>query len=115
MSAQTIYTSSSIAHTISGNSGILLVGNFTELAIDCNTTAVSGTSPTLQFFIDRLGTDGIYYNIWSSSSRNTAGTDSASIGAGLTQAASFAGTIQFRWVIGGTSPSFTFSFSLQGK
>jgi hypothetical protein len=117
MSAQTIYTQSSQLITASGNSGILSVGNFAELAVDINITSKQGTSPTIQYFIDRLGVDGVYYNIWTSSQyTSTPQVVSQSIGAGLTLASSFGGTIQFRWVIGGSStPGFIYSVSLIGK
>lgn len=117
MSAQTVYTQTSTLITASGNSGILAVGNFVELAVDVNLTGKQGTSPTIQFFIDRLGADGIYYNIWSSSSvSSTPTTVSASIGAGLASTPSFGGTIQFRWTIGGSAtPGFTYSVSIIGK
>jgi hypothetical protein len=115
MSAQTIYTASSLARTASGNSGSLNVTYFFELAFDANTTVIAGTSPTLQFAIDRLGVDGIWYNVWLSAVRSAIGSDSKSIGAGLALAEAFGNNIQIRWIIGGTSPSFTFSLSLIGK
>lgn len=117
MSAQTVYTQASQLITASSNSGALSVGNFAELAVDINITSKQGTSPTIQFFIDRLGVDGVYYNIWSSSVISTTPTPiSQSIGAGLSQASSFGGTIQFRWLIGGSStPGFTYSVSIQAK
>jgi len=115
MSAQTVYTLTSLARTVSGSSGQLSVSAFNELAFDANTTIVTGTSPTLQFVVQRLGADGIWYTFWSSTSRTATGVDSKSIGAGLTQSESFTGTIQVLWNIGGTSPSFTFSLSLIGK
>jgi hypothetical protein len=117
MSAQTIYTQASQLITTSGNSGPLSVGNFAELALDINITVKQGTSPTIQFFVDRLGVDGVNYNVWSSSSISTTPTTvSQSIGAGLTLASSFGGTIQFRWVIGGSAtPGWFYSVSLIGK
>jgi len=117
MSAQTIYTQPSQLITAGSNSGILSVGNFAELALDINLTGKQGTSPTIQFFLDRLGVDGVYYNFYASSViSSTPTTISQSIGAGLALATSFAGTIQFRWVIGGSSsPGWTYSVSLIGK
>lgn len=117
MSAQTVYTQASTLITASNNSGALTVGNFVELAIDINLTANQGTSPTIQFFVDRLGVDSIYYNVWSSSTVSSTPTKvSQSIGAGLTLASSFGGTIQFRWTIGGSAtPGFTYSVSILGK
>jgi hypothetical protein len=117
MSAATVYTQAATLITASSNSGPLSVGNYVELALDVNLTTKQGTSPTIQFFIDRLGVDGIYYNVWSSSVISTTPTTvSQSIGAGLTLASAFGGTIQFRWSIGGSStPGYTYSVSLQAK
>jgi hypothetical protein len=117
MSAQTVYTQPSTLITASNNSGALTVGNFAELALDVNLTSKQGTSPTIQFFIDRLGVDGVYYNIFTSTSVSTTpNVITQSIGAGLSNAFSFAGTIQVRWAIGGSStPGYTYSLSLIGK
>ena len=117
MSAQTVYTQTSILITASNNSGPLSVGNFAELAVDINLTSNQGTSPTVQFFVDRLGVDGIYYPLWQSAVQSTAPAQvSTSIGAGLAISQSSGGTVQFRWVIGGSSsPGYTYSVSVQGK
>jgi hypothetical protein len=118
MSAQTIWTQTSQLIVASNNSGILLVGNYAEIAVDINGTSKQGTSPTIQFFIDRLGVDGIYYPLWASSIQSTTPFTgcSTSIGAGLAISQSFGGTVQFRWVIGGSSsPGYVYSVSLIGK
>lgn len=117
MSSQTVYTQASQLITASTNSGPLTVGNYVELAVDINITSNQGTSPTIQFFVDRLGVDSIWYPMWQSATVNTS-TDviSVSIGAGLNYAESFGGTIRFRWVIGGSStPGFVYSVSIQSK
>jgi hypothetical protein len=92
------------------------VGNFAELAVDINITSKQGSSPTIQYFIDRLGVDGIWYPIWNALQTISPAQISTSIGAGLAFNQSFGGTIQFRWAIGGTStPGWTYSVSLIGK
>lgn|SRR5262245_16556537 len=117
MSAQTVFTQSSQLITTNGDSGSLTVGNFVELAVDVNITSNQGTSPTIQFFVERLGTDGIWYPIYQSSTISSASTQvSASVGAGLSTTQSFGGTVRFRRAIGGSAtPGFTYSASLQGK
>jgi hypothetical protein len=118
MSAQTIWTQASQLITASNVSGPLTVGNYAEIAVDINGTSKQGTSPTIQFFIDRLGVDGIYYPLWQSSTQSTTPFTgcSTSIGAGLAISQSFGGTVQFRWSIGGSStPGFIYSVSLIGK
>lgn len=116
--ATTIYNLASALQTANGNSGDLTVGSYVELAVDINVTAKQGTTPTIEFFIDRKGADGIYYNIYDSTLINNTAptTKSDSIGTGLNVNKSFAGTIQFRWTIGGSStPGYTFSASIQAK
>lgn len=116
--ATTIYNLSSALQTGSGgNSGDLTVGSYVELAVDVNITGNQGSSPTIQFFVDRKGSDNIYYPIWQSSSQSSSSAQvSTAIGAGCAISQSFGATIRFRWVIGGSStPGFTFSASLQAK
>lgn len=117
MSAQTIWTQASTLITASSNSGVLSVGNYVEIAVDINITGKQGSSPTIQFFIDRLGVDGIYYPLWQSNTQSSSPAQvSTSIGAGLAISQSFGGTVQFRWSIGGSSsPGWTYSVSLIGK
>lgn len=108
----------STAYTAGGTNGPLVVGPYAELAVDVNITAKTGTTPTIQFFVDRIGADSIAYNIWSSNVvNNTAPTQvSTSIGSGFSTNQSFGSTIQFRWVIGGSaSPGYTYSVSIIGK
>lgn len=114
----TVYLlASAVQTTTPFTAGPFVVGPYTELACDINVTAKSGTSPTIQFFIDRIGADSVAYNIWSSSVVSTSPTQvSTSIGSGFSVQQSFGANIQFRWVIGGSaSPSYTFSVSIIGK
>lgn len=117
VNAQLIYLQAAQLITASGNSGPLTVGYLGEISLDINITSSQGTSPTIQFYIERLGTDGVYYPIYDSTSISTAPmVKSASTGAGLGSAASFAGTIRVRWVTGGSSsPGWIYSLSLVGK
>jgi len=110
-----VYARASAAATTNGNSGDLPVDSFSELALDINISAVSGTTPTIQFFVDRKGNDGIYYVIYTGSSINSTQSITTSFGAGMTQSVSFGTTVRLRWTIGGTTPSFTFSASIIGK
>jgi hypothetical protein len=117
-SSGTVYLLASAAQTTTPfTSSAFVVGPFAELAVDINLTAKTGTSPTIQFFIDRIGADSVAYNIWSSSVISTTPTQvSTSIGSGFAVAQSFGASIQFRWTIGGSaSPGYTFSCSIIGK
>jgi hypothetical protein len=112
----TVYSAASTAYTGSGNSADLVVGWYDELAVDVNITVITGTSPTLTLFVDRKGADGIYYQVWASAQITTSTQAvSTSIGPGCVQAHSFGATVRLRWAIGGTSPSYTMSQSIQGK
>jgi hypothetical protein len=115
--AATVASSSATLRTANGNTGDLVVGPFTELAIDINLTSNQGTSPTIQFLVDRKGADGTYYAIYTGSTVSSApNTQIISIGAGCTTNASFGSVARLRWVIGGSStPGYTFSYSIIGK
>lgn len=104
----------SAAYTISGDSGDLDVSLIKSIALDINITAVGGSSPTLTFFVDRKGADGLYYQIWSSGSLTSAQQVSRSIGPGCTVNQSLGTLARVRWVITGSSPSWTFSVSILG-
>ncbi len=94
----------------------MTVGPYDEMSVDFNVTVITGTSPTLTFFVDRKGSDNIYYQIWASTQITTVtGTTSISIGPGCTKPESLGATARVRWVIAGTSPSYTFSYSAQAK
>ena len=114
--AGTVLNQASAAQTSNGNSADLAVGPYTEIAVDANITVVSGTAtPTLVLYIDRKGVDGIYYPLWQSPAQTAVAQVSASIGSGCVIEQSLGTTIRLRWVVTGTSPSFTFSCSIIGK
>ncbi|SRR6266581_5044012 len=117
--SRTVFTQASAATTTTPfTSSSFVTGPFTELAVGVNITAKTGTTPTIQFFIDTIGADGIAYNIWASSVVNNTSPAQviASIGSGFTTNASFGATCQLRWVLGGTAtPGYTFSISIIGK
>ena len=117
MSAATIYNQAATnTQTATGGSGVLVVGSYVELSIDCKVTALSGTSPTVQFFVDRIDANGIPFPLWNSSTISVANTPvSQSIGAGLALNVAFGNSIQFRWTITGTLPIITYSSSIIGK
>jgi hypothetical protein len=115
-SAVAVYSLASAAQTANGNSGDLTVGPYTEISIDINITANSGTSQTLQFFWERKGADGIYYALWQTNVITTTNQAlSTSVGAGMAYNQSLGATGRLRWVITGTTPSYTFSANVQGK
>ena len=104
------------AQTASGNAGTLSVGAFRQLLIGFNITAASGTSPTIQFFLNTKGPDSVFYTVWTGSVYTVAPQKVlVSIGPGLAVQADFGTQAQISWTITGTTPSFTFSLWMIGK
>ncbi len=99
------------------NSGDLTVGPCTELSLDINTTAQAGTNPTIQYFYERKGADGIYYVLWQSNVLTiAANTISTSIGTGMAYNQSLGLTGRLRWVVGGSAtPTYTHSLNIYAK
>ena len=109
--AQAVVLHASGAETASGQSGDIDVGQFLygELCVD--TTAVAGTTPTLDVYIEgKDETSGKYKVIWQPAQITAIGTAWATTLATLAFR-----LIRIRWVIAGTTPSFTFSAALSGK
>jgi hypothetical protein len=117
MQATTLYLHASDLEIANGNSSDITVDAYAELAIDINITGNQGSSPTIQYFLDRKGADNVYYPIWQSTSQTASSAQvSTSVGPGLAYNQALGSKVKFRWVIGGTStPGFTFSASLQGR
>ena len=108
------------ATTASGNSGALQVHEYNELAVDISVTAVAGTTPNMALFLERQGTDGVWYPIWSPTAITAATTLSVTVSANTPAGTSnvqhsFGDTARLRWAITGTNPSFTWSGSIKGK
>jgi hypothetical protein len=98
------------ARTASGSTTDIDVGRFMCAEICLDVTAVSGTSPSLDVYIE--GKDqmsGKYKVLFSQTGINAVSTYWFTI---TTLAFKY---IRVRWVISGTSPSFTFSVGLEGK
>jgi hypothetical protein len=110
-----VLNQASAVQSANGNTVSLSVGQDHTLFIGINLTALGGTSPTAQFFVDTLGADGVWYQIWASATMSGAGQVTTSIGPGLATTADFGDTIRLRWSLGGTSPTATFSASIKGK
>lgn len=105
----------SAARTANGDSGALTVGIYSELAVDVNISAVSGTTPSMTLYVDRQGADGVWYTIYTSAAQTAVGTVSTSIGVGAATNSAFGDVARLRWAITGTTPSFTFTASIKGK
>ncbi|GAC1306439.1 MAG: hypothetical protein NVSMB19_18600 [Vulcanimicrobiaceae bacterium] len=108
--------------TASGQSGNLAVGGFRELAVLVNVTAASGTSPSIAFVVemnDSAGS-GAWYPLLSAPAITAVGLASYSIGSGFPSSttsadAAFGDTVRVRYVVTGTTPSFTSQVTVIGK
>lgn len=109
-----LYTPSA-AITTTTTSADIPVGQYRSLAVDVNISAVSGTSPSYTFSINRKGADGVYYTIYNGSSQTAIGKLTLHLGVGATLNVEFGDTIQIVETITGTTPSFTRSVSIKGK
>ena len=108
--------------TASGQSGPFQVGDVFELLVFVNVALVSGTTPTLNVFIDTsFDGDSTWTQVCASTQITAIGQQVFALGAGvaaLNGVASgipFGDTIRVRYALGGTTPSFTVAISAVGK
>ncbi len=99
----------SAARTTSGQSADITLSNGSMLAVYLDVTAASGTSPTLDVTVKAKDpASGKYFTIGSFAQKTGAASEAVFIGGGAD--VEFAvRTFRVEYVIGGTSPSFTFS------
>ncbi|EST24383.1 hypothetical protein [Streptomyces roseochromogenus] len=95
------------ARTASGNSGPLVVG-YSPLNIEIETTAVSGTSPSMTVAV-QWSVDGVNFAPVDGTPDQFAAITAA--GNVLRQVSVKGPYMQIVWTITGTGPSFTFSVS----
>ncbi len=100
----------SAAETASGNTSDIDISHILHAAVCVDVTAASGTSPTLDLYLEGKDTlSGKYNTIWNPSqitSVTTVWTELTDLPYKY---------IRLRWVIGGTDPSFTFSAAAEVK
>jgi hypothetical protein len=95
--------------TANGNTSDIDVSPFSVLEIEIKVTAVSGTSPTLSVYIEgKFENTGDYKTLASQTGITATGTWFFTIDPNAFR------YIRVRWVVGGTSPSFTFRVDAQG-
>jgi hypothetical protein len=106
-----------------GSNVVFNTNQTTYAALDINITAFTGgTAPTVVFALDRLGADGVYYNIWSLSVGSPI-SFTFDLGPGFafapgingTQHAVFTTQARFRWSFTGSPTSVTFAASILGR
>lgn len=106
---------SQVGIAASGNSGDLAVDGFDQLALDVNVSALTGTSPSVTFVLNRKGADGVYYPIWTSAAQTAVGKLSTSAGISAPINHCVGSVMRLDWMVAGTSVSLTFTASLIGK
>jgi hypothetical protein len=94
--------------TANGNTADIDVSTISALEIEIKVTAVSGTTPTLDIYIEgKFETTGDYKVLASQTGINTTGIWFLTIDPLRFR------YVRVRWVVGGTSPSFTFRVDAQ--
>lgn len=109
--------------TASGTSEVFDTSNVDYAGLDLNVSAITGgaSSPSIQFILERLGGDGLWYAVYTGAVLTATGPVSIDLGlvvAGTgTAHAVFSKSARLRWVFGGGTPptSVTFSGSLVGR
>jgi hypothetical protein len=94
--------------TASGNSANINVDNFMAAELELKVTAVSGTNPTLDVYVEGLfEATGDWKPLASQPGITATGTWFFTLNPLIFR------YIRIRWVVGGTSPSFTFTVAGQ--
>lgn len=83
--------------------------------LNVNVTALSGTTPTLDIYVEGLDDNRVWFLIYHPTQITTVSDVSEGLGDGMQTAVSLPDVIRVRWVLGGTTPSFTASISLTGQ
>ena len=96
------------AETVTGNGPAVDFEGAREAAIMLNVTEVSGGSPTLDITIEE-SVDAIVWKDLASFTQKTAPVKA------IMKLTAFARHLRASWVIGGTTPSFTFSLKANAK
>jgi hypothetical protein len=82
-----------------------------SLAIDVTVVSFTGgTSPAVTFFVDRQGTDSLWYRVWSSGAVIAVGPLSANVVSSV-----LTSTARFGWSTTGTPTGINFSASVIGR
>lgn len=127
--AVTLLSMASAAVTTATNSISFVTDGITYAAWDMTITSFTGgTSPTIQFWLERQGADGAWYQIGTTSAISSPTTVSCDISPGLNGSISgplsstvqhnvFTHTARLRWAFGGSvnPTAVTFSASIVGR
>lgn len=112
---QTLVNMASAPRATDGVSVAFDTSGLTQVAVDVNVTALNGVGVELRVILERRGSDGVWYPIWTSPAITANGSTSISVGPGMEVARALGALCRLRWTIAGTSASVTFSASGVGK
>jgi hypothetical protein len=116
----TFLTYVSAAQAVSNPGQSFSTAAVAALAVDATLTSFTGgTSPTVTFFVDRFGADGVWYRAWTSTALSSAGPVSVNIGAGQSGTGAVPAVLtslaRFGWSSTGAPTAITFSASVIGR
>jgi hypothetical protein len=122
-----VYALASAAQAATNAGTSFSTKGFQSLSLDINLASFTGgTTPTVTYFVERQGNDGLWYRIWQSASQSAAAKLSVTIGPNVPTVAAGANvaqgvtagltsTARFGWSSTGTPTSITFSASIVGR
>jgi hypothetical protein len=106
----------SAALTVSGQTPPINVpSSIKRTELNVNVTAVSGTTPTLDVFYEGLDDNGVWFTLYHGAQITAVGDAAQGVGDGMQTPVMIPDVIRVRWVVGGTTPSFTASISVTGQ
>ena len=108
----TVYNQTQSGISASGDTGDISVNQYSELAIDVNLTALTGTS--VQFKVQRKDAFGNYTQLASNAALTATGTTSFSVGSGMSSTLSIGDIIKGIWLCTSVT-SATFTVSVKAK
>jgi len=111
-STNTVYAQTQTGISTNGDTGDIVVGQYSELAIDVNLTALVGTS--IQFRVQRKDAFGNYTQIASNAALTGTGPSSFSVGSGMSTNLSIGDIVKVVWICTSVSGA-NFTISVKAK
>ena len=117
MTAQiNVWNQVSTGLTVAGNSPNLSAFDADYLALLLDITALAGTAPTIQVFIEELDLAGAWAPVAQTAVLSAVGYTRLDIGPLTANAVTFGDTVRVRWVIGGSAgQTVTCTLQLNGR
>lgn len=112
--ATTLYAKKGEILTVNGNSGEIRCEGVDLLAVDILVSAASGTSPTINFYVQRKDANGNWVTLYAFPTLSAASSENSNIGPGATTPKIVTGVMRVIWELGGVTPSFTTDISVIG-